>query len=147
MGLHVKGTLIAVDVAGGTSYVNIGNVASVMAGDVKCGVAEDTDLADIYRTRIPGFADEGQMTFRLRYIDSMYATLKNLVTDQATNGTIPRWRITFPMQPGDSVKATLTGLGILSMLNTPDKSVEGENILENDITVDKTGQWTFTEGS
>lgn len=144
MGIHVKGTEFQVDSAGGSTYAGDYELVDFSPPMMERGHAEDTESDDLWRTFVKGFVDGGEAGFTLRYKSGDYNTLSNIFA--ADNLTIPTWKIT--MSPdGSTNAATITFAGILKSLGMPEKSIEGENVWDVDVTIKVSGAVTFTPAS
>jgi hypothetical protein len=143
--LHVKGTTLEVDVAGGTTYVPLGRLKELTPPPKKRGAAETTNMssADDYREFIPGWKEGGEPEFTLYFYDTDFATLDSLFESGAT----ARWRMAPPVRSGQTVPPRFVALAWIMELSPPQKSVDGDNVWETNVKLKITGKPTFSAGS
>jgi hypothetical protein len=144
--LHVAGTSLEWDSAGGTSYSSLSRVIGIGCPPKERGVAETTafDAANKYRTFTQGWKTGGEVPVKMLFHKTQYALLD---AAYETETAIPAWRFTFPLLASETTGSRWTYSGIITKLGMPEKSVDGENLWEVEMTLKITGKPTFTSGS
>lgn len=140
-----KGTRLEWDSAGGTSYATVADLAGLMPSGKKRGTAKSTvaESANDYHEYIPSFKDGGEPKVRLRFHKTQYALL-----DAAfESDVIPNWRVSFPLLSGESTPSRWVFLAIIAELGKPERSVDGDDVWEVEMTLRITGKPVFTSGS
>lgn len=143
MARHVRGSNVAVAINGDLAFVSVGCVFAMSFPNLTRGTADITcmDVADFYRAFIKGFKDSGEATFKFRFEPAVYVLLKTIFEDDRCL-IIPRWRFMFGNCPGEDT-AFFRFFGLMTMLGIPEKSIDGENTWEVDVTLKISGKTGF----
>lgn len=136
------GILLAVDTAGGTTFVNLGAIVTApSSSEAKADTAELTLLNDIIKEKAKGQIDPGEVTFQIAYDPDEASTtlLKTMLETIPT--TPPNWRITFPA--GTLGAGTITTKTFTAHMTGMGEEFEKDKMLICPITLTKTGQTGF----
>jgi hypothetical protein len=145
--MHVKGTILGVDTAGTTTFVAVAKVAAISFPGKTRGVAETTHMTspDSYREWVKGFKVGDDATVRLRFTKAQYAALDTAFEDDTD--TVPNWEFKFPLVASESNASKMTFKAIIMSLGVAEKSVDGEDVWETEMTLKPTGKPVFASGS
>ncbi len=136
------GFTLAVDTAGGTTFVTLGSIVDGWKeSGSKADTADISILSDKYKQKSKGQIDPGDVTFSIAY-DPDDATSTTLITAfSSTSATPPNWQITYPSGTGgagttttETFKGHLTGLG---------REVMKDKLVVCEVTITKTGDPGF----
>jgi len=143
--LPFKGSQVQVDTAGGTTFVTIADLAGLQMPQKKRGVAKSTvaESANDYHEYIPSFKDGGDARIRLRFHKTQYTTLDTAFEAD----TLLNFKFNFSKLTGESTASNFVALGIITDLGTPERSVDGDDVWEVEMTVKLTGKPVFTSGA
>lgn len=146
MAINVKKTKLQYDTTGGTTWAGSLALVGLNVLDKSKEVAEDTvmEATNDYRTHeTAGFKDGNEVQVRVRYTGATYTVLDGILESDV----LPNWRITLPLESGQSNGATVIFKGHMTRLSVPEKSVEGANVWECEFTIKITGKPAWTAGS
>ena len=142
---HQKKCKVYLDSAGGTSYTQYGDLRAIMMPDKTRGTADSTvmESTDDYREIIPGWKEGGEPTLRFAFHKTQYALLDAIFEAD----TIARYQFKFPLLTGETNNSLFTFLAVITKLGHPEKSTEGDEIWETELTLKISGKPTFTAGT
>jgi predicted secreted protein len=138
-----KGTKLYYDADGVDPYTQLTGVESLDGPDVTKEMEEQTDLDSSggWKEYCTNFKDGGELTaniFTTKTIEAiLYSTL-------FASDTAYYWKVTFPLQSGESTASTITFQGFLTRIG---KSVPAKGNITTPITIKVTGAVTWTSGS
>lgn len=142
------GASLGVDYAGGTSYVDIGQVADIGGPNISRGSIEapvDHDQTNNYKEFFPGVADGGEITFALNLDPSNSTHIGAQGTgllgsfEDTEQCTLPTWEYQAPGMCGGT--ATWTFEGFVTGMDNDMGAVEGS--MKADLTIKITGKPTL----
>jgi len=118
---------------------------TVMAGTIEAqGIAGVTQGPNIfYRDYIKGFKDGGEPTMKLRFVDPVYDILFQIFDDDKY---VPQWVYNFPSNRATLATASFLFNAVITKLDLPEKSVEGENVYETDVSLKVFGRPSWRRG-
>jgi hypothetical protein len=126
---HSFGSTLGVGPIGGT-YVTISEVADINGPDVKVASTKVTHLtsANAFQEKIPGYADAGQLVFKLNFVKAQFSTLYGYLR------VVKGWLMTF------ADGSTMEMVGFIVGIKP---GVSEENQIMVDVTVEVTGKPVF----
>ena len=139
------GASLSVDWAGGTAYVDIGQVADIVGPNISresIEVPVDHDMPDNYKQFFPGVADGGQITFELNLDPSNSAHVGAQGTgllgsfEDTDQCTLPAWRYQGPGMCGGT--ATWTADGFVVGMDFDMGAVQGS--MKASLTIEVSGK-------
>jgi predicted secreted protein len=105
------GTILEVDLLGGTAYGTIGYLDNIGGPNLARDSIDVTthDSTSAWREFVKGLKDGGDISFDVVYdpTESTHDATTGLLADFDNEGTIPAWRLTFP--DGSSTQWTFDG--------------------------------------
>jgi hypothetical protein len=142
---HAKGAALLVDVAGGTTFVEIADVVAIKPPNKTRGTGETTVLksTNSYREFLPGFKDGGELTIKLRFAKEAFEDLD----DAFESDVISNWKITLTLLSGEATATNWIAKAIITDLSVPEASADNEDIWEVDVTLKITGKPAYTKGA
>jgi hypothetical protein len=138
---HSYSTTLGIDPTGGSSYVSIAEVIEINGPGIKVTATKRTNLnsPNGYQEKIPGLADQGQLTCKLNFSEAQYTSLVAVIRTP-----LIAFKITFPLTGTQTVAATLTGQGQIAELGM---AFPDDDRITCDATFEASGKWTFTAGT
>jgi hypothetical protein len=134
-------TTLAIDSAGGTDYVAVAEVIEINGPGVK---VTNVDLSNLnspshFREFRAGFADGGEVTFKLTFTQAQYLAILNMVGTSLMHA-----KITLPLLSSQSDAAYATFYGHISELGM---AIPEDDRITNDVTFKVSGAITWSAGS
>lgn len=125
------------------SFTEIANVVNIDAPTIQKGMFEDKSLGQSNRwiPKVGTFVNGGTVTLTTVYTGAKYAVLLAFVDDPDTT----YWKITVPLESGQSAGAQIKFSGLLTELSLPFPE-DGGRLLCN-VTIEVSGAVTITQGS
>ncbi len=120
--------------ADGNAYTTLAEVEDISGPAVSVTVIDVSHLTSPleWKEKLDGFADAGEVTFKLNFLKAEYAALFNLVD----NGGLYYWKVSSPQQSTWVMRGFISKLG--SMIPTDGK-------ISTDVTLSISGKPTFTQ--
>jgi hypothetical protein len=139
-GTHSYNTLVeyADDSGFSTNKTAVSYIMSLEGPDRQVTRVNTTHLKSTgaVKTSIPGFIDDGTITFTCDYDETIYNNLETIFLARSASAA-KYWRVTLPDE------STLIGQGFIQGLNGP--SVPEDDRLTYTLTICPLAGWSFTE--
>jgi hypothetical protein len=144
MAVHPYSAALFVDQNSDTVFTEVTEVVSIAPPITKVGKAESTVLKSTgaTRTSIPGFIDEDQFSFVLRFTSSSVAI--NYAFFRALLRLIFPWRIVLPLETGQATAGQLDFDGWIMENGIEEFTAEGDECIDMTCTACITGPMDFT---
>lgn len=148
MSVHSYTAKLSYSTDGGTTYTDVDCLLKITPNPLEMAKSKATKLNSSGATHEykRGWKEPGEITFSTQYDSTVYKALYDLY-NKLPNAAPEKWRITFPLDDGETTAATWVQDGFITGETPTEASVDSDDQLMNDWTLSLTGTGTFTEAA